>query len=354
MFMPNDYSKYPFLKVSAEYLKNVPDLQQPIVKIIETDFGMRSLDLAKTRLTNAITKKNLPINGAVDEEIASFFFARVLLSIPSPVNKSLIEKFITYETDRFYRLYTSENNSKKSFIEKDLQISFMKRQYTLTEYIPISIKLIQSSARWKLVNMKIVDGIVDISELTKSKFDTKSDAPDILFFKEQIKHKLRSTMPMKIDKETRSVLEPIAKEIFGEYINTHESGDYGEVTPSNYPPCIQHIIDLIQKHENPTHSGRFALVTFLHEIGLPESDIITIFQTVRDFDMSQTIYQIQHISGQQGTPAYKCPACDTMKTNGLCMGSNNSLCAKVKHPLGYYQAKHKFATQQKNVAGKTG
>jgi hypothetical protein len=27
----------------------------------------------------------------------------------------------------------------------------------------------------------------------------------------------------------------------------------------------------------------------------------------------------------------------------LCLGKENSLCKKVKHPLGYYQAKHKFS-----------
>jgi DNA primase large subunit len=58
------------------------------------------------------------------------------------------------------------------------------------------------------------------------------------------------------------------------------------------------------------------------------------------------MYQIEHISGKQGTPAYKCPACDTMQTNGLCLGKENSLCKKVKHPLGYYQAKHKFSLKK--------
>jgi DNA primase large subunit len=103
---------------------------------------------------------------------------------------------------------------------------------------------------------------------------------------------------------------------------------------------------MIQKHENPTHMGRFAMVSFLNEVGMPETEIATIFQTVRDFDLSQTMYQIEHISGKQGTPAYKCPACDTMLTNGLCIGKDNSLCKKVKHPLGYYQAKHKFSLKK--------
>jgi DNA primase large subunit len=345
MLTIKDYAKYPFLKGAANVLKSVPDLQKPIIKIIETDFGKKSLELAKLRLSNALYRTKHPITGLPEHEIASFFFARVLISIPSS-NKSLIEKFATYEVNKFCASYNKEQFLKKQEIETDLQIKSGRTSFSLKEYVPLSIKLIQSSSRWKLVNMSINKGIVDISSLSKNKFDKQSDSPEELFFKEQIKFKIRSTLPMKLDKETKTALDSIASEVFGQFYSSVENMGYGEVTASNFPPCIQHIIDMIQKHENPTHMGRFAMVSFLNEIGMPETEIASIFQTVRDFDLSQTMYQIEHISGKQGTPAYKCPACDTMQTNGLCLGQNNSLCKKVKHPLGYYQAKHKFALKE--------
>jgi len=345
MLTIKDYAKYPFLKGSANILKSIPDLQKPIIKIIETEFGERSLELTKLRLSNALYHTKHPINGLPEHEIASFFFARVLISIPAS-NKSLIEKFITYETNRFYNSYSKEQFIKKQEIEADLQIKSGRTSFSLQEYIPISLKLIQTSARWKLVNIPVYKGIVDISSLSKSKFDKQTDNPEELFFKEQIKFKIRSTLPMKLDKETKITLDAITSEIFGQYYTSVDNMDYGEVTTSNFPPCIQHIINMIQQHENPTHMGRFSMVSFLHEIGMPETEIASIFQTVRDFDLSQTMYQIEHISGKQGTQAYKCPACDTMLTNGLCLGKENSLCKKVKHPLGYYQAKHKFSLQK--------
>lgn len=347
MLTIKDYANYPFLKGSANCLKSIPDLQKPIIRIIETDFGKNSLKIAKERLSNALYHEKYPVKGLLpEEEIASFFFARVLVSIPTPVNKSIVEKFVSYEAEKFYRLYYNEQRIKKQEIEQDLQIFSNKTTFTLAEYIPISMKLVQSSARWKLVNMNISKGLIDISTLSKGKFDKKTDTPEVLFFKEQLKYKIRSTLPMKLDKETKMALDPIASEIFGEYHSTMDDMDYGVVTESNFPPCIQYIKDLIQKHENPTHAGRFALVTFLNSIGMPETDILPIFQTVRDFDMSQTVYQIENITGKQGVPAYKCPACDTLKTNGLCKGKDNSLCNKVKHPLGYYQAKHRFSLKQ--------
>lgn len=343
MLTIKDYAKYPFLKGSANVLKSIPDLQKPIIKIVDTDFGKQSLELAKLRLSNALYNTKLPISGLPEHEIASFFFARVLVSIPHSTNKSLIEKFVKYETNKFYTNFSKEQFVKKQEIESDLQIKSQKTLFPLVEYIPLSIKLLQENSRWKLVNMSISNGMIDISSMGKGKFDKQTDNPEELFFKEQIKYKIRSTLPMKIDKETREALDHLATEVFGQYYTSMDNSDYGEVTSSNFPPCIQHVIDMIQRKDNPTHMGRFAMVSFLNEIGMNETDIAAIFQTVRDFDLSQTLYQIEHISGKQGTPAYKCPACETMLTNGLCVGKDNSLCKKVKHPLGYYQAKHKFS-----------
>jgi len=345
MLTIKDYAKYPFLKGSANVLKSIPDLQKPIVKIMETEFGKKSLEMAKLRLSNALYHTKHQLVGFPEQEIASFFFARVLISIPNS-NKSLIEKFTVYESNRFCMNYHKEQFIKKQEIESDLQIKSGRTSFTLQEYVPLSVKLIQTNSRWKLVNTTIHNGIIDISDLSKTKFENQKESPEDLLFKEQIKLKIRSTLPMALDKETKSALDSMASEIFGQFYTSTENMGYGEVTKSNFPPCIQKVIDTIQKHENPTHMGRFAMVSFLNEIGMPETEIASIFQTVRDFDLSQTIYQIEHISGKQGAPAYKCPACDTMLTNGMCIGKDNALCKKVKHPLGYYQAKHKFSLQK--------
>lgn len=348
MLTIKDYAKYPFLPSSVNCLKHIPNLQQPIIKIIETPFGKNSLSLSKERLSNALYKTNLKTSNVLpQEEIASFFFARVLLSVQRNPNKNLIEKFVTYETNKFYANYSKELYQKRQEIEKDLGIYSNRTRFSIAEYIPLSIKLIQNSSRWKLVNMNVNNGYIDISTLHKNKFDTNNDEPSQLLFKSQIKHLLRSKLPITtLDNEARKALDPIAADIFGQYYQSIENTDYGEVTDTNFPPCIQHIITMIQNHENPTHMGRFAMVSFLNEIGMTEDQIADIFKTVRDFDMSQTIYQIEHISGKQGSSPYKCPACDAMRTNGLCVGKDNALCAKVKHPLGYYQAKHKFSKKK--------
>ena len=105
------------------------------------------------------------------------------------------------------------------------------------------------------------------------------------------------------------------------------------------PPCIRTIIEMAQAGQNLPHSARFALVTFLHALGLDYGQIIAIFAVSPDFNEAMSEYQIKHITGElNGTEGYTPPVCNTMKTNGLCFDPD-PLCEKVKHPLSYYRIK---------------
>ena len=94
-----------------------------------------------------------------------------------------------------------------------------------------------------------------------------------------------------------------------------------------------------QNGVNLPHSGRFALVSFLHTIGLNLEQILALFAQSPDFDESKSIYQIKHITGElNGSDGYTPPECGTMKTNGICYEPDN-LCAKdtVNHPLTWFR-----------------
>ena len=90
-----------------------------------------------------------------------------------------------------------------------------------------------------------------------------------------------------------------------------------------------------------SHSGRFAVVTFLHRIGMPVEDIAQLFKNGPKFNMNTTMYQIRHIIGEEGHVDYTPPTCVTMRTEGLCFAAGDPLCARVKHPLSYYKAKRR-------------
>jgi len=45
---------------------------------------------------------------------------------------------------------------------------------------------------------------------------------------------------------------------------------------------------------------RFALTTFLVNIGMPIDQMVSFYTDVTDFDESKTRYQIEHIAGLKG------------------------------------------------------
>jgi DNA primase large subunit len=84
---------------------------------------------------------------------------------------------------------------------------------------------------------------------------------------------------------------------------------------------------------------RFALTSFLVNIGMPIEQMVSFYTEVTDFDESLTRYQIEHIAGLKGNRTkYTPPTCNTLRTHGVCR-SPDSLCKKIVHPLSYYRRK---------------
>lgn len=84
---------------------------------------------------------------------------------------------------------------------------------------------------------------------------------------------------------------------------------------------------------------RFALTSFLINIGMDVEKIVKLFVSISDFDEELTRYQVEHIAGLRGgRTKYTPPTCSTLRTHGLCIEPDN-LCRRVKHPLHYYRIK---------------
>jgi hypothetical protein len=84
-----------------------------------------------------------------------------------------------------------------------------------------------------------------------------------------------------------------------------------------------------------TSNDRFALTSFLANIGLDKEQIMDLYRMAPDFREDLTRYQVEHITGGSGTE-YTAPSCKTMMTYGNCSGKNPQ-CEWVTHPLSYYR-----------------
>ena len=148
------------------------------------------------------------------------------------------------------------------------------------------------------------------------------------------------------------------KSLKDDYISQYSSADFGAVDTKAFPPCMKVIISKIREGINVSHEARFALVAFLHQIGMSNEDILKIFASVPDFKKDITQYQVKHITGKISGKEYNVPKCATMRAFGICPRdmAKESLCYRkwMTHPLLYYRIKKggstkEHATQKQNA-----
>jgi DNA primase large subunit len=166
-----------------------------------------------------------------------------------------------------------------------------------------------------------------------------------------LQEKLERELPLAVTEQIlRSFEAPVAriKEALERKRQEIKPREMGRVSFLRMPPCIKAYVRLVEQGKNIPHSARFALVAFLHAIGMGNEDIMAIFATSPDFNERMTRYQVDHISGATSGVEYLPPECSTMKSYGICI-EPDSLCGRewMKHPLTYYRVKGKPRGQGK-------
>lgn len=112
-----------------------------------------------------------------------------------------------------------------------------------------------------------------------------------------------------------------------------------EVAEAAFPPCINMLYASFKSGHHLSHTGRFALTSFLTSVGMSVETVVELFRTVSDFNERMTRYQVEHIAGEKGSRTrYIPPKCSTLRTHGVCT-SPDETCRRIRHPLAYYRIK---------------
>jgi DNA primase large subunit len=188
------------------------------------------------------------------------------------------------------------------------------------------------SKSWKLVNQDVRDGRVLVD-----------DRRLIRLVEQLITDKITSELPLPVNDEILAALADDVEEIrqaLEEKRAEQPERDFGEISIVRFPPCMNKLLEMIRAGENVPHTGRFALVAFLHTLGMDSDAILSTFAMSADFDESKSRYQIQHITGEISGTEYTPPECSTMKSYGICFDPDD-LCDRdwMVHPLTYYRIK---------------
>ena len=91
-----------------------------------------------------------------------------------------------------------------------------------------------------------------------------------------------------------------------------------------YPPCIKHAINVLNRGDNLPHNGRLMLATYMFARGMEVEDILEFYRTAPDFNEKVTLYQLEQLSGEVGSGTkYKCPSCEKLKSQNRRMFKDN-------------------------------
>lgn len=326
---------YPFTSESRrsaeEYGAQLGDL---LTNLSFEDARIRGCDRVEKAILESEVKYT-PVRNEVDMvmEIMSYPYARIIVSAIN--DKFLTKRYALAEAVHMNKLLGQESFAGLHKIASELDVKTRtvddQLQMHFSDYLKLSNRI--KSTDWKLVNTEIRNGFVLLS---KERFTR--------VLQNALQDRIESELPMKLPDDIKAAVKKDADRLTNILEGSKAKFNVtftGELKPELLPPCIRTLLANAQNGMNLPHSGRFAVVSFLHAIGMNSQQILALFAQSPDFDESKSIYQIKHITGElNGTDGYTPPECGTMKTNGICYDPDQ-LCARdtMNHPLTYFRIK---------------
>ncbi len=214
----------------------------------------------------------------------------------------------------------NSKNSKNPRNSKDFKVH-------VSSYLKVAVRL--KAPSWRLLNRGLKNGYIYLN---------KED------FLRVLKEHLRSKLSQKENYTSMLEFDFIREDIEELKVIAERKRErlpkisFEKIEVSNFPPCMRKILSDLQAGVNLPHTARFALTSFLLNLGMDVEEIIGLYKTAPDFDEDKTRYQVEHIAGAKGTE-YETPSCETMKTYHNCFYDDS--CKGIYHPIQYYFEKIK-------------
>jgi len=328
-----DLAKYPFFAEAGDYLRDkgftLEQLGHPDWKpLLEKAYGRIVVASSGQIYDSNRPEKNGYDSNEIDLEIFSFLVAIILLKVAG-IN-TLTRRFSLSEARRAEKYL--EHDLKQSKYDKKLDIPLKIIQelfsvkvivendefvLSVPDYLKRSVHFHEKE--WKLVNRLVTKGFVHLTAHETVRL-------------------IRAELGQYINSKIQSINLPSIPESFNERIQDLVilARKFAETTTvsSDYPPCVKHAIEVLEKGENLPHSGRFLLATYLLARGKTVDQIAPLFKNAPDYNERITRYQLDHISGESGNGTkYQCPSCDKLKSENLCFATTE--CDGIINPVQF-------------------
>jgi len=335
-----DHAKYPFTNEASEYVKSLniglKDLTSPEFSVV--------LDLAEKRIIDALKTGRIDSELQGEAEILAYPAALMLIALAGEERAQ--RRYALSESKRAYELLRLESPAllfqiaehtfgwKAKIADREIGEALYEFGVSYPDYLRNAVRI--RDPDWKLTNRVLEHGYVycDRDEFAR-------------LLKEEVEVRVLS----RITGDYGSVPEAIAPRVErirrlvaarAQFYGVEETPK--AVTADAMPPCMKSLASSLASGKHIHHMARFAIASFLSNIGVTNEEIIKMFRPATDFSERTARYQVEHISGRRGgRKKYLPPNCKTMKTHGLCVNPDET-CATIPHPLSYYRKKARMIT----------
>jgi len=311
---------------------------------LESDFFVPFLDRAEERVKAALLdvssySKTVPQNEPRQIEIEIFSFPIAVMLVAATEDSLIKHRYSLAEAKRASEMLRGEEKEKLLAVANNfgwnlrLIDDFELQPYVFALRFPVFLRNATgfNDKRWKLVNHLLIKGEVYLTEREVSRLLEEEIRK---YIEEKVDAKIKSLPQNVMTRVTR--LRQLAEER-REQIQFETSP--GRVVIEAFPPCIKNVYERVLGGRPASHMGRFALTSFLLNIGMSIDDVFNFFRSVSDFNERMTRYQIEHIAGVRGSGTkYTPPNCATLCTHGICVTTEPE-CEKAVNPLVCYKRK---------------
>lgn len=342
--------KYPFSRYARAVSSSVAHDVGELVKLLDKNENEYIVEHAEARVAAALDKSEITVVKTNDDR--DFLIYPTARLIVEAINNSRLREYQAEAESKAVNKFLGKENDE--FIIELAEESFgwsVQSMGNITEraLLPIPLRSYEFKLRfqnflevapdfhepvWKLVNRYLDSGWVpvqksELARLISGKFNqiilrSHIDVPPL---------------PRRLAESIQRIESELGKKIIstGPLEVTEESVDA-------FPPCISQMHKDTLAGKNLSHSARFALASFLLNIGMSVSEVVDVFRAARDYVSSLAEYQVKHIAGERGgRDAYTPPSCKKLQSDSLCpvyLGEAfDPLCEYISHPLAFYETR---------------
>ena len=373
-----DYRKYPFLVNIKKYVEKRWAHGLTLIDVLSM-LGSTVMQRAKQRVLDAIEGDIIsdpPISVSVDDELLAYHVSLVIVSAIG--DKWLMQSYAVKEAKRVYNNLVEEDDRVVEAIgrylglnlryepEKAARIPYAYSKGTIIYiYLPYRIhfydylkhtKRLIGNPSWKLTNQFLKKGYVYLERRRVARIIEEALAERILSHLvplDEVPDVIRGLVN-ELAKRLEEKRGRIVREIIESGGFTHEKSvglrelaeEFGGIVDVDlFPPCMKIIYEKALRGEHLSHHERFAIATFLLNIGMDVDSVVNVFRNMPDFNERIARYQVEHLAGLRGSRKKYLPySCSTMRTMGICVED-----CGVKNPLVYYwrQIRRKYRGKRK-------